>query len=249
MKKHFLLILILLLSTLSSYAKEQPIESLYVINQENTFQVAFGFNYLLIEEGTNFGVNVFLEGENLFLKQCSQQFNDISGIYGKVTCSIEKQGDGEYSFQGYLEIEDEIISLSVQDYALFGTIGSSYQFREVEGGTQIQISVEGVGENVQVLSRIPKEVIELLTPENQDSLVFSELPYEIIEADPLIAWNVGKIPTDINYTIRKNISPEDKNNFGVQIRESEDTHIFTYFIFILLLVILVFVFKPIFKKK
>ncbi len=225
-----------------------PIESLYVLDQDDMIQVAFGFNYELIDNTSEFYIETLLDDQVIIEKSCSYLFDDISGLYGKITCPIESRGNGNYEFRGILDIQGEKVFVTNSRLAIFENISSSFTFKEVENGTQITLHIGGSGENVQILSRIPKEVIELLTPENQDSLISSELPYEIIEADPLIAWNVEKIPTDVSYTIKKNISIENRNNFAVEIRESEETHVLTYLIFILLLIVLFFVFKPMFKK-
>jgi hypothetical protein len=237
------------MSSSLAFSEESPIEALYVLNQESTFQVAFGFNYVTIEENSQFHIDVYKDNNLVKEKNCEQTFDDISGLYGKITCPIEKQGDGQYTFEGIITNNNEKVSVVSIKASQYAEVSSSFTFEEVQDGTKITLTVEGVGEDMQILSRIPKEVIELLTPENQEELIFSEIPYEIIEADPLIAWNVEKIPTDIEYTIKKNISKKDRENFGVEIRESKQTHVLTYLIFLLMIVILIYMFKPAFKKK
>lgn len=249
-KKTSIFVLCFLSLLFSLVAQEQrPVETLYVIDSGDTLQVAFGFNYELIESGSKFYIQTFLNDELLLDESCTQVFDSIEGIYGKVTCPIEIQGDGNYNFVGILEYEDSIVYVSNQKFSQYEGITSTFSFKEVDEGTLITLFIEGEGEHVRVLSDIPGEVISYLDEENKDQYIISDLPFEILESNPLIAWNVEKIPTEINYTIKKNISQQERNDFGVEIRESEGTHYLTYIIFVLFLVVLFFIFKPAFKKK
>lgn len=246
---HFFILLTLI--SLVSAAQDEPlVESLYLIDSGEKYQVAFAFNYELIPKTAVFDVDLYI---NSVLREdglCAQDFLNVNGLYGKVICPIEKFGEGNYKLEGQIRDEEgEVISKSTFVFSNYNKAVSYYEFEEIDGETLIKIKIEGEGENVEVLSEIPKEVIELLTLENKDSLIESDLEYEIIKEDPLIAWNVDKIPKDINYTIKKEISIEDRNNFGLEIRDAAGSNVLIYFVFFLLILVLYLSFKPALNKK
>lgn len=118
------------------------------------------------------------------------------------------------------------------------------------GNTLITILVESDNDKpVDVYHTIPKEVIPQLTNDNRDELIQSNQEFVIIKEDPLIAWHVEKPPATINYTINKEISLEDRNNFSVEIKESEKFNKLKFLVYFLIITIIVLTLEPIFKKK
>ena len=88
-KKTSIFVLCFLSLLFSLVAQEQgPVETLYVIESGDTLQVAFGFNYELIESGSKFYIQTFLNDELLLDESCTQVFDSIEGIYGNNNINI-----------------------------------------------------------------------------------------------------------------------------------------------------------------
>jgi len=144
------------------------------------------------------------------------------------------------------EVLEEIINLEYLDRD--SEIVVSMDFVDVsDDKTEIVLNVDGVGENLQILQQIPKEVIELLSDENKADLISSDLEYVILDEDPLIAWNVEKAPAKINYTINKKISIENKQKFSVEVDGSSS--VFKSVIVILIIFIVLVRAAPVTRKK
>ena len=245
----FVYLLVFLSSLFLVNAQEEMFETLYLVESNESFQIAYGVNDEVIHEGSVFSIDVYFDDKLMIEDSCFEVFENIDGFYGKIICPVEDLGDGNYKIISKMSLDSEIIFSNSYVFSSFEDVFSYYEFKDLGDGTQVLIHVEGDGENKEVLSFIPKEVIELLTLDNVDELIHSDLEFEIVEEDPLIAWNVEKIPTDINYTIKKKVSKEDLQNFGIEIKEGKSSNILTYIVFVLFVLVLFFSFKPAFKKK
>ncbi len=113
------------------------------------------------------------------------------------------------------------------------------------GTTDIIISVESKVP-LKIKADIDKSVIEELNDENKDILIpYSNYPYKIEKADPLISWNIENPPVKINYTINKTLTTKDKNNIKITVHENDSIYKYLkYTTIILILTILFITFKP-----
>lgn len=115
-------------------------------------------------------------------------------------------------------------------------------FNILEDETLVTIEVRG-NKPVDVEHRIPKEVIEELTYENRENYIESELDYVILETDPLIAWHVEKPPVNLSYKIKKSINTTERDNFQLEIKESNSFKFLTYFVYFLIGILIFLSFK------
>lgn len=210
--------------------------------------------YEIIFNDNLFGGDIFkfealYDGEVVNTCENELIFDDTS-IYKKIVCDVNKMGDGSYDFVAKIIRDGQtLITLNNQVYVL-DNINAQTDFLDLNDSTIVFLNVEGKGENLVVSSRIPKEVIENLDDDNKDNLILSDLEYEIIENDPLIAWSIEKAPAKVNYTINKKISDVDKENFKLEITQKKEFLLFKAFIFVLIFIIIIIILKPlIFKKK
>lgn len=221
-------------------------------SSEQTNKVSYGISNLKNQEYV-FEMNMYYNNEK-YEKSCNEKISSKEDtIYNKITCQIQKLGDGEYTFEGnlYEMINDEkiLITKTIDKEYIYLEKSSNIKFisNEEDQTTTIIIEVNG-DKPVQVINTIPKSVIELLTEENQENLIKSNYEYEIIEADPVIAWNIEEPPGTINYTINKKISTEEQKEFQIEIKDDPAFKFIKYGILVLILVILLLLFRPILKK-
>lgn len=216
-----------------------------------SYLISFGIEKTEIMQEQNTFTMSFYHNGQLQVRKCEVPLNFSSTQYLKTSCEIPKLGDGQYTFVAKIENEN-----GEQLYQLFHTelksetsANASFSFTDKENSTTITISLPDTGENVQISQYIPKSVIESLTEENKDLLIQSELPYEILDSDPLIAWTVEETPTQFNYTINKETTLEDKKDFTLEFTK---TPLFS-FIQIVLVIFIVFLLLllvyPALKKK
>ncbi len=198
----------------------------------------------------SFVMNYYFEGE-LQEKTCEKKLSLNEEMdFTKIICEIPKLGNGEYVF--YAKIEDssggKVLELINKEYVFEGVV-SSISFVPKGDLTIVVIDVSGEGENLYVKHRIPKNVISNLNKGNKDDIITTNYEFDILEEDPLIAWNVDRAPAKINYTINRMIAQEDEKDFGVEIVQSTYFQNLKYLIFALIVFILIFLFKPLLKKK
>jgi hypothetical protein len=208
----------------------------YSIRVENQINYSFEMDY-------------YYNGE--LLDTCDKSiFLDEGEVFKKVTCDVKKMGDGEYVFDAFLKSSQSNYSyFSYESIYLFNDTRAEMDFEVLDDKTNIVITIDGNYEDVVVKQEIPKSVIEILNSDNKDELIDSELDYYILKEDPLIAWNVDRVPSTVNYTINKQISEEDKKKFKLEVSQKRSFKMLKYAIFVLILVILVVAFKPVFLKK
>ena len=204
------------------------------------------------EQGDKFSLEIYYN-KNLLESNCIKEL-DLGGetLYTKFVCDVPKLGEGEYVFVGsILRGEEEILVEKDIAYEYLGNdVSAQMKFEIEEEKSVIIININGDRENVIVQNTIPKSVIEKLTEENREQLIESELDFEIIDEDPLIAWTVDKAPTSFNYTINKKIDEEDLSDFKVEIKENNNYMILFQIVFVVLILIIMWlVFRPMIKRK
>lgn len=184
-------------------------------------------------------------------KTCEKTLEKNSEIeFKKIICEVPKLGDGKYEFIATISDENNnLIEERKNIQNLYKNTKSEISFIENGEQTTIVIDIEGTDENLQVLHEIPKEVIESLTEENKNSLIKTDYEYEIIEEDPLIAWNIDRPPRKINYTINKQLTQEERDKFNVEITEKSYFNFIKYLTILLIAGILIFLLYPTIKKK
>ena len=197
----------------------------------------------------DFIMRYYYEGE--FVDKCEKEILLKEGeVFKKIICDVQKLGNGEYVFDAVLaNSEDDDLYTSFDKTYLFNNMKTSMNFEVLEDQTKISIYIEGKGEDIILEQEIPKSVIQNLNKQNQDDLINSKKEYTIIEEDPLIAWNVERVPSKVNYTINKKITNEDKKKFRASISENKGLNSLKYLFSALILIILIILFKPIVTKK
>lgn len=170
-------------------------------------------------------------------------------LFEKHTCVLPKSlGYGKYEFEATLQRRVDVFEREVSIVFVNEKVQADMIFEEVDEGTRIIINVEDVGgeqnEKLRVVHDIPSEVIEYLDKDNKDDYIISDKEFAIIENYPLIAWSVDKAPAKINYTIKKNISVEDRKKFNVVIEKDNYFGYLSYFIFFMILIVLYFILRP-----
>lgn len=217
-------------------------------NETSKHKISYSIDNEPDKKGLFFVLDVYYKDEVFETCRKSLDFED-DVIFKKITCEFEDMGDGEYKFIGKVMFENNELESVVNNIYLYDSVKGDMKFIVKDKETLIFINIDGNGEDMLVKQRIPKEVIELLTHENKESLVHSDIPYDILEEDPLIAWNIKETPSSINYTIKKKVSPADQEKFGLEITENsylQSMEILTYF---LVFVFLLLIFMPLVRKK
>lgn len=191
-----------------------------------------------------FNLEVFLNGTSF--SKCSQDF-ELTPIepYTKVICEVEVVDSGDLTFVANVYQDDRLIQEVVSKEYLFLGDDIEVNYIENENSTTVEIYVD-TNVSTKIIQEIPKSVIALVTPENRDEVLVSNLEYEIIEEDPIIAWNVENSPTKINYTINKKLTAEEKTQMKLKVEENKS---FKWMIYVAILVVLLLLFSPIFFKK
>ncbi|MCA9459059.1 MAG: hypothetical protein KC550_00760 [Nanoarchaeota archaeon] len=198
-----------------------------------------------------FSMTFYYNGE-LSSKVCLVDLDEDFDIFQKITCEIPKLGDGDYYFDAKIVDQEELLYVNIfNNEFLLGEVSASIDFTDNLDldKTNIVLNIRGEGENIILENFIPKEVIPYLDEDNKDDLIETSFEYKIIDPDPLIAWNIQKAPSRINYTINKKISPEDRENFRVELKESSSFQWLKYLLIFLMLLILYAVFRPKPKSK
>lgn len=198
--------------------------------------------------GDVFKLDVFHNDEMFDVCEIKLDYSS-QDIFEKITCDVVNIENGEYLFDAKIIRNDEIIFQVKNVENFFDKVKANIEFNVIGNKTEIIINVDGEGDSLRVYHEIPKSAIASLTEDNRNDLINTDFEFEIIEEDPLIAWNVEEIPTTINYTMNKKITREDMENFNVSITENEEFKLFKYIIVGLIILIVIISLKPIVKKK
>jgi hypothetical protein len=178
--------------------------------------------------------------------------NNKNVLFEKHTCIVPKSyGGGKYAFEAFLQRGTQLIERDISIVYVADKYQADLIFEEVEEGTMITINVDDLDNSdngLKIFHDIPSEVIDYLDKKNKDDYIISERYFAIIENYPLIAWSVDKAPTKINYTIKKNISFDDRKKFNVVIEKDNYFGYLSYFIFFMILIVLYFILRTVDKK-
>lgn len=255
MKKVLVIAIMIMSLFATSYCAENLDDEKYFIyngfrqyDDEQTNKVSYSIK---VEPDTpyNFELNYYYNEK--FVDTCSKEISiNDDEMFKKVTCEIQKLGDGEYIFDANLYSSQTDFQINIFEKAyIYRNSVAFIHFEDLDESTKITITVDGLHEKLQVQSYIPKEVIAYLDDSNKDELIESQLEYEILESDPLIAWNVQDTPTQINYTINKKITEEQRKQFKVEITQTKGFAFAKYIIFALIIIIIGLLIKPMLKKN
>lgn len=235
-----------------SFADHGKYVHLYDISKQgDLYRISFDFDFSRdFSQEDYLVVNLFHDGIP-YGEICRKQIKtNEQTVFKKVTCEFESQGPGEYIIDSKVQ-EDSTIKYQFNSsiYEAKDAYGH-YEFEPLmDNSTLVRLRLQGNLTNAKVYSRIPKEVIPLLTESNKDSLVVSKNNYEIIEEDPLIAWNVEKIPEDVEYEVKKEITPEQQQDFSLKIEENSTFGFVKFLVGLGIITILLLIIIPAIKKK
>ena len=178
-------------------------------------------------------------------------FNSKNSYNKNIYCPIPSQEtNGLYSANIKLQRNEKTL-LELEPYEFYYNSMNSFSkttFTNTPQGTQVQISLP---QNIEIGDiihhEIPKEVIPLITPQTQDSLISSEKKFKIIKQDPIIAWEVTSKSETIEYVVlNSTINETQKVDFKTYAKEERPLSTLVIFSIVGLLVI---IFVPLFFKK
>lgn len=263
MKKILISVFFILLSLNLVAASNFNVEylNLYLDNNSNTNKVSYYINKSQDLINSNFQLSLNYSknlDSNFVIKQLCDKKLDFgdSIVFEKISCDVPKLGNGNYNFDLKISKNGTILFENKVNQYLFDNIKSNTKFVDLENNkTQVIINVDSSNRiddstGFIISSRIPKHVIKNLNNNNKNELITSSKKYVILKNDPLIAWNVEKIPTTINYTINKKINNEDKNKFSIEINKNSKSFLYVkYIVILIILLILIYTLKPVLFNK
>ncbi len=227
-------------------------------NNSNTNKISYEILYdKNIEGDLYFNLETIFNGKRKG-NICTYKINiNKNSIFNKIICEVPKFGTGKYLFKATLMKNNSVINALENNYEIKPIIildkktNSTISFVYINNNkTKIILNILNTSKNLIVYNKIPKKVINNLNENNKNSLISSNLNYKIIEEDPLIAWNIKKAPTKIEYTINKKIDKKDMQNFSLEIKKNKTFQIFQYITFLLILLIVFLIFnKSLFKNN
>lgn len=255
MKLTKLVTYLFLLLTLTHAAYSQDSQSLdfmsYLDDKDsNIDKISYTIkNFENLEIGDKFKLEIY-SNEQLIDDSCVKVLDfESDTFFKKLICETEKLNDGKYTLVGQVLRGETIIEKQITKYSQSPIGKSTLEYDILDGETLIKLNVESNLESYQVEHYIPKEIIELLTPENQNELIESELEYEILDADPIIAWNLDESPKTIEYKIKKDTTPNHLENLDVKINSPSQTYTYlSYVLYILIFIIVGVILKPLLIK-
>lgn len=253
--RYFLLLLFFVPSSIFAFEDvDLSFEILGVEDLDDFYEVSYVLDYR-----GNLSDGDFLRGiliyDNLKSVICQKSISlDDSLLFEKGSCQFEKLGVGDYDLIFELSRDENLLLEKKIEYqaeeVVFGSEFGSYGFYNRGESLDVILDVEVQGENLKILSVIPKEALELVTEENKYDVISSQIDFEIVEEDPIIAWNVERAPVTINYTINKKVDSNTYENFSTQIEENKVFGFVKLFVGVLFVLILILIFFPgIYKKK
>lgn len=251
-KLFFSFLLVFILSFQIGFSQENTLKYLYFFQDDNSESNKIAYEIKITDDlkaQDKLKVNLFFNNEskgNICLQELNSEDNTY---YSKIICEVPKLGNGDYEFVAEIDGINVKESITNNEYVFENNTAKTSFIDNLDNTTTVVIDVEGNGENLVIYNKIPKEVISLITKDIKNDLIKSELNFDIIEEDPLIAWNIEKAPTKINYTINKQISNDDRKNFKVILKNDNNFMLLKYFIFLLIFVIIILIILPILKKK
>jgi hypothetical protein len=252
MKIKQLLVYILLLTTFTNLAyAELNFISVSIDTEQTKDKIAYSITeFENLEQTDKFKLEIYAN-DQLIDDSCLKPLNfKKDTFFKKLICETNTLAKAQYTFVGMITRNGEIIDSTITKYSLSDNSKSSLNYKILENETLITIQVESDLETYQVEHYIPKEIIAELTLENQNELIESELGYIILDADPIIAWNIDESPKTIEYKIKKSSNSKDLENLGITINSTSQAYTYlSYVLYILILLIIGVILKPIFIKK
>lgn len=247
----FITFLMLLFLSLS-YASNEGFEfiSFEKPQNSNSFKLNYGLSYLgEYEENDYFKVDFYFNNSYDSVL-CSKTLNlDEDMIFSRKTCDVEDMGSGTYQFIGYVLRDGLVYKKHISTHYLNKDSNSNIEFIDYENQTQVNIYVDSNLEKVTLYHDIPKEVIPRLTYENMGQYITSSMEFEIIEENPLIAWNLEAPPKNVSYKLNKKLSDEEKLKFKVNIEETKSFLFFKFLTSALILILVILIFRPILENQ
>ena len=211
----------------------------------NTSVVAYNLDYRNdnIRLGDVFKLDIY-HNSKLIQSYNKTFIFDEPKLFEKSIFDVGKLMNGEYTFNMTLYRNNSIILNSKVNKFYYNDIVSDLNFIVKGNTTEIIMNIDGVGEDMIVYLKIPKEVITNLNSKNKDNLIYSKQDFKIIKEDPLIAWNLEKVPTQLNYTINKKISSSEQDKFKISVSPNSNYNFIKIIIIILILLIIIVSLKP-----
>jgi hypothetical protein len=252
MKIKQLLVYILLLTTFTNLIYAE-LNFISYTQENNSISEKISYSITSFENlkpTDDFKLEIYSE-DQLIDDSCIKPLNfKEDTFFKKIICETKTLENSQYTFVGTIIRNNEIVETSITKYSIFESSKSILNYKILENETLISIQVESDLKNYQVEHYIPKEIIAELTAENQNELIESELPYEILDSDPIIAWNIDESPKTIEYKIKKKTNAQDLENMDISINSTSKAYTYlSYILYLLIILIIGVILKPMFKKN
>ena len=194
----------------------------------------------------------FFEGEKLN-SRCFHtiDFVDSTSTHRIIYCPIPQiDSSGELSYYVNLNHLGESIQV-IQDSIFYSSPQEevSMRFREDSRGTLVSLKVIGddIEFPVKIFHEIPKEVIERLTSENVDDLIFSQRDFTIERENPIISWEVTSREQQVDYVL---LDQQLDSNTKAQFRTySHQENTLNFIVIFTILILLIIIFVPLILKS
>lgn len=215
------------------------VENQNVFTNEDTLTFEFYFNGEQLDSVCNHKIDFIQSTSTHRIIYCPIPKLENSGV---LEYKIILKNAGE----SHTVIEDSIFYSSSNEEV-------SLMFTNDPRGTRVSLKVIGddIEFPVKIFHEIPKTVIEEITKENADELIFSEQNFVIERENPIISWEVTSREQQIDYVLlNQEIDSDTKAQFRTYSHQ-ENTLNFIVIFTILILLIIIFVpliFKS-FKSK
>lgn len=250
LKKIFMSLILILFS--SNLIFSQSLNFISYQNQQNvtTEKISYEITeFSNINQNDIFKLEIY-SNEILLDESCQKPLEfDEETFYKKIICEIPKLSTGNYVFVGIIDRNNKAIEKTITKQSIGKKVSANLNYHIKEDETIISMKIKGTGKNLEIINTIPKEIIKELTPENQNNLIESELPYEILEADPVISWTIDEAPQTITYKIKEKTTKQDLDKIQLEIQEQQLQTPITITLYILIVILILFLFKPVIKKQ
>ncbi len=195
---------------------------------------------------------VYLDDGSSEKEICSEDIlsEDSSAAYISKICNFEVIKPGKYILKVYLKRDSKIVAYYEvsKDFSItVNKDNTSIKCSYMNKTAYFDVLVNGGGMGKKVVKIfIPKSIMKTYS----ESVFFSSLPYKVLKTDPLIAWDVDKLPQHVEFEVKTDTPPtrEDLENMTVSVEEKK---FFTKYFFIVLTVLLIvfIVFQMLLKPK
>lgn len=167
-------------------------------------------------------------------------------------CEFSLDQGGNYTFNTYIirdeENERTLVgkakkrkNIKAIEQEITTKEGKNLTYKYKGNTTEFTIKAEEIG----ILKvEIPKSILE----EANKTTFSSNKSYEIIEKDPLVAWNVDKAPSKVKFNVEGKADKKDMQNMKVRTEKPSSMFI-RYLFIILILALLIFIVSQFAFKK